>query len=127
MDAQKSNSYTERVQCPYCHEIIEAPNQSGVTFLCPHCNKELMTFDKTYKKRNSQQQINTHQQRCCYKCFEILPENSSVCPNCGTDNDSIWSKIDNPFSTFNQIEFNIRTTIIAILSILLSLYLILNN
>ena len=41
---------TEQVQCPYCHEIIEAPNQSGVTFLCPHCNKELMTFDKLTKR-----------------------------------------------------------------------------
>ena len=47
----ENSIYTEQVQCPYCHEVIKAPNQPGVTFLCPNCGKELVTFDK--QKANS--------------------------------------------------------------------------
>lgn len=48
MDAQKSEKsiYTEWVKCPYCHEVIKAPNQPDMTFLCPNCCKELITYDK---------------------------------------------------------------------------------
>lgn len=37
---------TERVQCPYCHEIIEVPNKVGEKVICPKCGKELMTYNK---------------------------------------------------------------------------------
>ena len=42
----ENKSYTERVQCPYCREVIKAPNQPDVTFLCPNCGRELITYDK---------------------------------------------------------------------------------
>ncbi len=44
--------YTECVQCPYCHEIIKAPNKPNVTFLCPNCGKELITYDKKEEANN---------------------------------------------------------------------------
>lgn len=50
MDEQKiTNSiYTEWVQCPFCHELIKAPNQPDITFCCPNCSHELKTYDKKY-------------------------------------------------------------------------------
>ena len=40
------SSYTEWVKCPYCHQAIKAPNKPDITFLCPNCGKELITYDK---------------------------------------------------------------------------------
>ena len=66
MDAQKSEKsiYTEWVKCPYCHEVIKAPNQPDMTFLCPNCCKELITYDKKKEieqlkeeKKNKQTQL----------------------------------------------------------------------
>ena len=50
MDEQKSGNsiYTEWVQCPFCHKIIKAPNQPGLIFSCPNCDRELKTYDKKY-------------------------------------------------------------------------------
>lgn len=42
----ENSSYTEWVQCPYCRQAVKAPNEAGVTFLCPNCGKELITYDK---------------------------------------------------------------------------------
>lgn len=53
MDTHKidnSISYTEWVQCPYCHQVIKAPNVPGVIFLCPDCGKELISSDRVVEQ-----------------------------------------------------------------------------
>ena len=53
MNVQKTEnsiSYTEWVQCPYCHQVIKAPNVPGVIFLCPDCGKELISSDRVVEQ-----------------------------------------------------------------------------
>ena len=40
------NMHTEWVECPYCRKVIQAPNEPDVTFYCPDCGRELITYDK---------------------------------------------------------------------------------
>lgn len=35
------------VECPFCNKAIEAPAKADVIFTCPHCHKELITYDKS--------------------------------------------------------------------------------
>lgn len=42
----ENSIYTEQVECPYCHEVVKAPNQPSMRFFCSSCGKELVTFDK---------------------------------------------------------------------------------
>lgn len=44
---------TERVQCPYCHEIIEVPNKVGEEVTCPKCRNKLVTYDKAAEMEQS--------------------------------------------------------------------------
>lgn len=39
------------VECPFCNKAIEAPAKSDVIFACPHCHKELITYDKKTKSQ----------------------------------------------------------------------------
>ncbi len=36
----------EWVECPYCRRVIQAPNEPDVTFSCPDCGRELITYSK---------------------------------------------------------------------------------
>lgn len=37
--------HTERVECPYCRKVIQAPNEPDVIFNCPNCGRELITYE----------------------------------------------------------------------------------
>ena len=53
MDTQKTEnkiSYTEWVRCPYCRQVIKAPNVPGVIFLCPDCGRELISSDRVVEQ-----------------------------------------------------------------------------
>lgn len=39
------------VECPCCNKAIEVPAKSDVILTCPHCNKELITYDKSPKSQ----------------------------------------------------------------------------
>lgn len=119
MDTQQSKSdfSTEIVQCPYCHAVIKAPNQPGVTFLCSHCGKELITYAKVPTSSNTKQKEKSDQ-LYCYACGTPIPNNTYVCPVCGTDNNPIWRDIENPNSRYN---INYRRFLYIIIPLILLL------
>lgn len=46
------------VECPSCNRVIETPAKFDIIFECPHCHKELITFDK--HKEQLQKQYNNN-------------------------------------------------------------------
>lgn len=49
---QNSNNIA-MVECPFCNKPIEAPDKADVIFTCPNCHKELITYDKVERKKET--------------------------------------------------------------------------
>lgn len=56
-----NNAKTTWVRCPYCLKLIQAPNQPDVTFPCPNCGKELLTYEK--ERTNNSRLIENAEQK----------------------------------------------------------------
>ena len=68
----ENNMYTEWVKCPYCHEAIKAPNRIDVTFECPNCGKELLTYSKEEEAKRIKNEKNTRKKRIKRYCIVSL-------------------------------------------------------
>lgn len=52
MEEKKKTNEKEvaMVECPFCNKPIEAPAKADVIFECPHCHKELITYENIIRK-----------------------------------------------------------------------------
>lgn len=46
MENKETNINNIMVECPFCSKVIKAPNKPDVIFKCPHCHKDLISYDK---------------------------------------------------------------------------------
>lgn len=51
---QEEKREVAMVECPFCNKGIEAPSKADIIFKCPHCFKELITYDKTQESPKKQ-------------------------------------------------------------------------
>lgn len=58
MEEKKKTNEKEvtMVECPFCNKPIEAPAKADVIFKCPHCHKELITYDKVAEQEKKHKQ-----------------------------------------------------------------------
>lgn len=86
-DEKKTNgSNVAMVECPFCTKAIEAPAKANTIFECPHCHKELITYDKreidTKNYPNSKKEY-TMPLIYCKDCGKQISSYTSICPFCG--------------------------------------------
>ena len=64
------------VECPYCKNMIEAPDKPDVIFKCPKCHKELITYDKRKESQSkadvAENPKKTKQKKQIFICIAIF-------------------------------------------------------
>lgn len=92
MEEKKKTNEKEvaMVECPFCNKPIEAPAKADVIFKCPHCHKELITYEKNTIEKNIEKKNNNNFKNpnnmsliYCKECGKPISDQASACPHCG--------------------------------------------